>query len=46
LPATRQKLATQGADAMMETPAQFTAYLKQALVETKALAAAAGIHAE
>lgn len=44
LPATRQKLATQGADAMMETPAQFTAYLKQALVETKALAAAAGIH--
>jgi len=46
LPATRQKLATQGADVMIETPAQFAAYLKQALVETAKLAAAAGVRPE
>jgi tripartite-type tricarboxylate transporter receptor subunit TctC len=45
-PATRQKFATQGADAMTESPAEFAAYLKQDLAETARLAAAAGVRAE
>lgn len=46
LPATRQKFATQGADAITETPAEFAAYLKRELKETAKLAAAAGVRPE
>ena len=45
-PATRQKFATQGADAMSETPAEFAAYIKRDLAETARLAAAAGVRPE
>ena len=45
-PATRQKLATQGAEPMTETPAEFAAYLKKDIADTARVAAAAGVKPE
>jgi tripartite-type tricarboxylate transporter receptor subunit TctC len=46
LPSTKAKFATQGADAIVESPGEFATYLAQDMAATRKIAAAAGVHPE